>query len=98
MEEGHFSRTAAYVAVLRALGNRGLTTAEGFHDETARALLPARWARGFALAARIAPAMPRRARARMVCGIDLLVIRTLAIDAELSRAVAAGAEQVVILG
>jgi methyltransferase (TIGR00027 family) len=78
------SRTAAYVAFLRALGDRGLTSVGEYRDATARALLPARWVR-------LARAVPRAAC--VVRHVDLLVQRALAIDAEI-----AGAQQLVILG
>jgi methyltransferase (TIGR00027 family) len=92
------SLTAAYVAFLRALGDRGLTTAEGFHDPSARSLLPPRLARALAWVAPAIEALPRQARARVVARVDLLVVRALAIDAELTEALGRGAVQVVVLG
>jgi methyltransferase (TIGR00027 family) len=98
MQKSKPSRTAAYVAFLRALGDRGITSAAGFHDHVARALLPSAWSRAVALCGPSIPMLPSRARARIVAHVDLLVLRALAIDAELTAALDAGVRQVVILG
>ncbi len=98
MRNGRPSRTAAFVALLRALGDHGLTSAEGFRDPTARALLPSRWAGALEWLLPRIPTLSPRARERIMARVDLLVVRTLAIDAELIAALAAGAGQVVILG
>jgi O-methyltransferase involved in polyketide biosynthesis len=86
MEEGTSSRTAAYVALLRALGHRGLTSASGFHDEAAQRLLPSGWRHALTWLGRGIPRLPARVRARIVPHVDLLVLRALAIDAELVAA------------
>jgi methyltransferase (TIGR00027 family) len=98
MREGRPSGTAAFVTLLRALGDRGLTTAQGFRDPTARALLPPPWARALDWLAPTIALFPAVARERVVERVDLLVVRTRAIDAELTGALATGADQVVILG
>jgi methyltransferase (TIGR00027 family) len=98
MQDGRSSRTAAYVALLRALGDRGVTSAEGFADGSVRGLLPARWALAEAWLAAAVPRLPARARARVAAHVDLLVCRSLAIDAELEAAMRRGASQVVVLG
>jgi methyltransferase (TIGR00027 family) len=98
MREGRSSKTAAYVALLRALGDRGLTSAKGFSDPAARRLLPPRWARAFTwLEARV-HTLPAWARERIAARVDLLVVRSLAVDAEVTAALALGVEQVVVLG
>jgi methyltransferase (TIGR00027 family) len=98
MREGRSSRTAAYVGFLRALGDRGLTSAEGFLDPTADALLPSRWARAVDWVTPLVAKLPSRVRERIVAHVDLLVCRSLAIDAELTTTLASGCAQVVILG
>lgn len=92
------SRTAAYVALLRALGDRGLTTARGFRDPFASTLLPPRWAAALAWFAPKVAWLPTRVRERIIRHVDLLVTRALAIDSQLTAALTAGCEQVVILG
>jgi methyltransferase (TIGR00027 family) len=76
------SRTAAFVALLRGLGD------ERFRDPIAPVLLPTGWRLLYHLLPR--PLLLARAR--------LLVARSLAVDAETTAALAAGAQQVVILG
>lgn len=98
MRPGQSSKTAAYVAFLRALGDRGFTSAEGFSDPIARALLPPRWARAFAWLAPILGMLPRALRALVLGRVDLLVVRSLAVDAEVTAALAPGVSQLVVLG
>jgi methyltransferase (TIGR00027 family) len=98
MQELRSSRTAAYVAFLRALGDRALTSAHGFHDEFACALLPLRWATALAWFGPKIAMLPNCVRKRIVAHVDLLVTRALAIDLELRAALGAGCQQVVILG
>src|SRR5262245_26158833 len=98
MEERTPSRTAAYVAFLRALGHRGVTSANGYHDEVAQELLPPVWQRGLQILGRGIPKLPSHARSAVIAHVDLLVLRALAIDAELVAALEAGCRQVVILG
>jgi methyltransferase (TIGR00027 family) len=98
MQEGRSSQTAAYVALLRALGDRGATSARGFRDEVVQALLPPLWSHALALFGRAIPRLPARARERLTAHVDLLVLRSLAIDSELTHALATGCHQVVILG
>ena len=79
----------------RALADAGWTDARGFADPTARQLLPPAWvAKLDALMAR-GGGRWHRALKRMA---DLLALRTMAIDAAVRDAVAAGARQLVILG
>ncbi|MFO0744134.1 MAG: class I SAM-dependent methyltransferase [Myxococcota bacterium] len=98
MRDGTPSQTAAFVAFARALADRGMTTVPGFADPFARDLLSPRWRRflGF-IERRMARAGPVE-RARSAHGVDPLILRTQAIDAEVERAVAAGVRQLVILG
>jgi methyltransferase (TIGR00027 family) len=98
MHEWRSSRTAAYVALLRALGDRGLTSARGFRDESARVLLPPRWAAAFGWFGPKMARLPTCARERIIAHVDLLVTRALAIDSQLTAALGAGCQQVVILG
>jgi len=98
MQRGRGSRTAKYVTLLRALGDRGLTSAEGFRDPTARALLSAPWTDALEWLVPKIARLSRRLRERIVARIDFVVLRALAIDAELTKALAAGCQQVVILG
>ena len=87
-----------YVGLLRALGDRGLTSAQRFDDPIAQAFLPSRWASALEWIAPALAKLPARVRALLVDRVDLLVVRALAIDAELTAALAGGATQVVILG
>jgi methyltransferase (TIGR00027 family) len=98
MQELRSSRTAAYVALLRALGHRGWTSAQGFRDEFACTLLPPRWAAALAWFGPKIPTLPTFARERIIAHVDLLVTRALAIDSQLTAALGAGCHQVVILG
>lgn len=97
MRDGRSSGTAAYVAFLRALGHRGMTSAAGFVDPIARELLPPPWGLAVELAPILAK-LPRRTRHRIIAHVDMLVCRSLAIDRELTRALDRGCTQVVILG
>jgi methyltransferase (TIGR00027 family) len=82
-----------------ALGDAGLTGAPGFRDPTARRFLSAPWSLllgAVKLGARLGGL--DRVRSRLAPAIDILPLRTVAIDAALREAVAAGCRQVVILG
>ncbi|HEY1697897.1 MAG TPA: class I SAM-dependent methyltransferase [Polyangiaceae bacterium] len=92
------SQTAAYVAFLRALGDRGFTSAHGYRDPFASSLLPSRWSAALAWVAPKVAALPPRARERITTHVDLLVHRALAVDAKLVAALGAGCRQVVVLG
>ncbi|MFL5320825.1 MAG: class I SAM-dependent methyltransferase, partial [Myxococcaceae bacterium] len=98
MKEGQPSQTAAMVAFLRALAELGVTSAKGFHDPTARHLLPNRWAWFLSLAERRLRKANPTALTAAKHGVDLLALRTLIIDAEVKEALAAGVKQLVILG
>ncbi|HEU4642974.1 MAG TPA: class I SAM-dependent methyltransferase [Gemmatimonadaceae bacterium] len=94
-----YSRTAMYVAYLRALADAGASHVRDFHDPTARALLDARWARRLARVERALRAGKdglSLAFARVQA--DMMALRTEAIDAAVRDAIAAGATQLVILG
>ena len=92
------SQTASLVAAVRALAHDGFTTARGFSDPAARALLSRGWTLAHRLMARgMRRAKPER-RAKALAQMDILPLRVLAIDAELVDAVTAGCRQVVILG
>jgi methyltransferase (TIGR00027 family) len=98
MHEKQPSQTASFVALWRALAHRGFTSAPGFTDPVVGALLSPGWALlDRLLAAQLARSTPEQ-RARSSARSDAIALRVLAIDAELKRAVAAGAKQLVILG
>jgi methyltransferase (TIGR00027 family) len=98
MKKDHSSRTAAYVGWLRALGDRGLTSADGFTDPPARSLLWPGWAQSVAWVAPVLEHLPSVMRARVIAHVDVLVCRSLAIDAEVTKAIGAGCTQLVVLG
>src|SRR5436190_9989585 len=83
---GRPSRTAAYVAFLRALGDRGVTSAREFRDDAAAALLPSPWASALTWVGPAIPTLPSLVRRRIVAHVDLLVSRALVIDTELGLA------------
>jgi methyltransferase (TIGR00027 family) len=92
------SQTAALVAFARALAHEGMTSAQGFSDPAARALLPFGWRLFFRLALRgMLRAAPAR-RARAIAQLDVVPLRVLALDAGLRQAIASGCRQLVILG
>jgi methyltransferase (TIGR00027 family) len=97
MRDRASSGTAAYVAFLRALGDRRLTSVPGFGAPITRALLPEPWRAAVSLAP-LLERLPRRPRERVVRHVDLFVRRSLAIDDELTGAVDRGCTQLVILG
>ena len=93
------SRTASIVAYLRAVADAGGSHVEGFRDPTARSFLMSRGLQRLAEVetqlrrGRIGPSLAfTRVRA------DMLALRTVAIDAAVRNAAAAGIRQVVILG
>jgi methyltransferase (TIGR00027 family) len=93
------SRTAALVAFLRAAADLDLTGVRGFADPTAAKLLPAPFAELYgALAWLDEHGQRERLRRRLAGLLDVVPLRTLAIDAELSAAIERGVAQVVILG
>jgi methyltransferase (TIGR00027 family) len=98
MKHGTPSQTAAWVTLLRALADHGFTSVKGFHDPMAIALLPPRWVRALAWVEPKLAEQSATARARMLPYLDMLPLRTLAIDRELAAAVRSGCSQVVILG
>jgi len=87
------------VALLRAFGDTGLSHVPAFHDTTARRMLPPRWSKRLEHAER---RMRRGGRSAMLevarHGADMVVLRTLIIDAYARDAFAEGARQLVILG
>jgi methyltransferase (TIGR00027 family) len=98
MRERMPSQTAAMVAMLRALADRGYTHVEGFRDPVAQALLTGVWSGAFHLADRTFARMQPQIRDRIIDALDIVAARVRAIDEELESAVAEGARQVVILG
>jgi methyltransferase (TIGR00027 family) len=92
------SQTASMVAAMRLLADHGLTRAQGFADPTAATLLPDGWARVAAIIERRLRGMSDAQRRRALQRLDLLPLRTLAIDAAVVEAVQEGCRQVVILG
>ena len=99
MTQGQPSQTAAVVALLRAFGDTGLSNVPNFHDATARRMLPARWSKRLERAER---RLKRGGRSAMLevarHGADMVVLRTLIIDAYVRDAFAEGARQLVTLG
>jgi methyltransferase (TIGR00027 family) len=98
MHESRPSQTASMVAVWRALADDGFTSARGFSDPVARQLLSPGWHRFYRFMRRMEERARPEKRAMIAARLDIMPLRTLAIDAELERAIAAGCRQVVILG
>jgi methyltransferase (TIGR00027 family) len=99
MEQERPSRTAALVAFLRAAANLDLSGVRRFADPTAAKLLPAPFAELHgALVWLDGHGQRERLRRRLAGPLDVVPLRTLAIDAELCAAIERGATQVVILG
>jgi methyltransferase (TIGR00027 family) len=99
MKEGRPSQTASLVALFRAFADAGLAHVTGFHDPTARKMLPPAWAKRFA---RTEERARRGVRSSMVeavrYGADNIALRTWVIDAHLRDAIERGARQLVLLG
>ncbi len=98
MRRGLPSQTAAVVAVLRALADRGYTHVEGFHDPIAEAFLTRFWTGALHLAERAFERMQPAVRDRIIDELDIVAARVHAIDRELEEALSQGVRQVVILG
>jgi methyltransferase (TIGR00027 family) len=92
------SQTAAIVAMLRALADRGFTAVEHFEDPVVRRLLPPLWSGILTVAERAFAGMRPEVRARVIDQLDMIARRVRAIDLELEAALRAGVRQVVILG
>jgi methyltransferase (TIGR00027 family) len=94
------SRTALWVAYLRALAHAGMTGVRGFTDPTARQLLDEGWRKRLEKTERsLAPGRPRGRMTRaLLQAVDILAQRTLVIDEAVRREVAHGTRQLVILG
>lgn len=83
------------VAFLRALADRGHTSAQVFTDPHAAAMLPGRWRRMIP----VAHALARLPGAwRVAHLLDPIPLRMLVGDQEIAAAVAAGTDRLVILG
>jgi methyltransferase (TIGR00027 family) len=98
MRERLPSQTAAQVAVLRALADRGYTHVEGFADPVARHLLSGFWSGLLRVAERGFERLQPEMRDRIIDELDVVARRVRVIDDELERRVAEGVRQVVILG
>jgi methyltransferase (TIGR00027 family) len=98
MRENNPSQTASLVAFLRALADGGYTSAKGFHDPTARQLLPWMWSSLLKGTEWRLRQIPAARRIRIEAAVDTLGLRTLIIDAHVKEAIAHGARQLVILG
>jgi methyltransferase (TIGR00027 family) len=92
------SQTASLVAMARALAHDGFTTAQGFSDPVARSLLSRGWTIAYRMIARGLRRAKPEGRAKALAQLDVLPLRVLAIDAELTEAVAVGCRQLVVLG
>src|SRR5262245_13779402 len=103
MEANRRSHTAEWVALMRALGDLGITSVHGFADPVAAQLLPLRWALVHRVARLLTAAGATPLLRRQLAPImDMLALRTLAIDEALAAAIgdppAAGIDQLIILG
>jgi methyltransferase (TIGR00027 family) len=98
MKEGHASRTAMLVALLRALADLGLTSVPGFRDPTARHLLAPPWSSFFRFIEGRVLKGARPPRDLAAIAFEPIALRTLIIDAYLREALVRGVRQVVILG
>jgi methyltransferase (TIGR00027 family) len=83
---GRASLTAELVALWRALADAGATRVPGFHDPVAREFLGPVTSRLY------------REHQRPIPALEVIPLRVLTIDAALTRAVDAGARQLVLLG
>jgi methyltransferase (TIGR00027 family) len=93
------SRTAAFVAFLRALAALDLSGVKGFRDPTAAPLLPQPFAGLYEAVAWLdGRGLHRRLQRRLAGALDVMPLRTLAIDEEVRAGLARGATQLVILG
>ena len=99
MKSDRPSRTAHLVALGRALADLGLAHVPNFHDPTARFFLNEKGKRSLAKVEQGAQAARPGFRVRAARGMaDMMALRTVAIDAAVRSAIAAGATQLVILG
>jgi methyltransferase (TIGR00027 family) len=99
MKRDTASRTAMWVAFMRALADRGHTGVRGFSDPTARELLDPGWRRRLEKAEqRLKSRRSGFGAAMTQNGIDLLALRTVFIDEAVTREVERGTRQLVILG
>lgn len=98
MKAGRASQTASMVTFMRALADAGVTSVPGFRDPTARHLLAPPWSTFLRLAEQRLQRASPRARQGTVLWVDVLALRTVAIDSYLREALARGVRQVVILG
>jgi len=94
------SRTALWVAFLRALADAGATDVRGFTDPAARRLLDEGWQKCLAKTQRrLASGRPRgRMDKELLQAVEILAQRTLVIDEAVRRELARGTRQLVILG
>lgn len=93
------SETAQWVAFMRALGDAGLTRARGFRDPTAAAMLSGAWRRAHRAARWLSRLGVERALRRKAGPLlDVVTLRTLAIDEALAAAIDRGIDQLVLLG
>jgi methyltransferase (TIGR00027 family) len=93
------SRTAHLVALGRAMADAGLSRVADFRDPTARVFLSDKGKRSLANTERGALEGTRSIRVAMARTMaDMMALRTVAIDAAVRDAIAAGATQLVILG
>ncbi len=90
MRKGRASRTAQWVAFLRAASHAHGTAVRGFADPTARAMLEGRWL------TRLDGGNPKNPLLRN--GMELLALRTVVIDEAVNAELARGTRQLVILG
>jgi len=93
------SRTAHLVALGRAMADAGLSHVPDFHDPTARVFLTEKGKQSLANVEHAAREGRRGYRIEMARVMaDMIALRTATIDAAVRDAIAAGAQQLVILG
>lgn len=97
------SRTAEWTALMRALGDLGITTVHGFTDPVTAKLLPVRLAIVYRVAQLLtASGATQVLRRRFGPIMDILTLRALAIDEAIAAAPddppATGIDQLIILG
>jgi methyltransferase (TIGR00027 family) len=97
--KGRPSRTAHFVALGRAMAAAGLSQVADFHDPTAQVFLSENGKKRLAETDRAAREGKPGVRLEMARAMaNMIALRTVAIDAAVREAIAAGASQLVILG
>ena len=99
MKADRASRTAQFVALGRAMADAGISHLPNFQDPTARVFLSEKGKQSLAKTENAARGGKRSIAQEMATVMaDMIALRTVAIDAAVSAAIAGGAAQLVILG